>query len=70
MDDLTAQRVDKEMLQALRDLAEWALEDRGAEPGNVPSLAKALAIIDRIDGAQPELDLDEIERTLTSHEQN
>ncbi|TQV80308.1 hypothetical protein [Denitrobaculum tricleocarpae] len=55
MDDLTAEQMDKEVLQALRDLALWASEEVGAEPECTPGLAKALAIIEAVDKAQPDL---------------
>lgn len=66
MDDLTVEQMDQEVLQTLRDLALWALEDQGAEPAAVPSLARAMELFAWIDGAQPELDLDD-ERLPTDY---
>lgn len=57
MDDRTAEQMDKETLEALRDLVHWAYVERGFEPESTPGLAKALAIIEAVDKAQPELAL-------------
>ena len=57
MDDSTVDQMDKEVLQTLRDLALWAADHHDDNAEINPELAKALALLERIDRAQPELPL-------------